>query len=1206
MSYHVEEIMQTTKDMRFVCIFMLICIFLNYGMAELSGWLKLPFWMDTIGTGLASYFLGTVCGVLCAVTSVILLGLENNILYYYILPNAAVALVFGFFMKKIHMNRKVDVAIFSLVLIAVTSGLSTIINCIFFDGYSSNEWGNGLFTMLRTSGVSVVISSFMGILIIDFADKIVSVWSLYGIILLSNKYGILKVEETKKEEDSIKQYHRLTKKSKMVGNMVILFCGVLSLWNVQDPLVVSARGTEDFISLYSETVYNGESGLSGGAAKDIAMSKDGYLWVATYSGLYRYDGIAFKKLPELENIGNINNLFVDEEGRLWIGTNDEGVYIYVRDRISNIVNDTNGLPYNTVNCIVEDMDGRYYIATSEDLCVASISSGLKIIKQFPQIQNARKITVSKKGEVAVVTVSGELFLIKDMVIVQHYISLGEELLTSCHYTDYGELLLGTQTNKIYHWDYESNQPDPRDVIIMESDEYIRHIETDEDGSIWICTNTGIGYLDADERYHHFRTEHFFNSVENLTIDYQKNIWFASSRLGLLELSKTCFANVYRHFNWEERVVNTIMEWEGNLYFGTDEGLNVVRKKTGRVVENELTKRLDGVKVSSMYVDKQNHLWIVTQGEEGLIEVISDDMIYTYNSTKGTMGDVFQDVVELDNGMILVGENDGLDFIENGKVVAHIGCDDGMTKTKIMSTIQTRGGHILAGSDGGGIYVISDNQVSRKITTENGLTSDIILRLCSIGNGCLVITSNSICYLDETLTCKEITTFPYDNNYDVCIAPNGNVWVLGSAGITVVDKQELIENRIENYELLDGKKGFKSSITIYAKNYVDQEGNLYLACNDGSYRVNMNHYDQFQSHYRMKLEYVETDGKRYEVDMCDPIIIDKESEKIVFSPVVLNYTADNPDVSYWLKGLENSPNVVKLRELRNITYTNLPSGKYQFQMSIMDKTGMLPIESISYDVEKNQQLWEKWWFKVYLTVVITFAIIYITWTLTCIYTNTLLERQSKELRIAKEHAKMGDQTILAIARTVDAKDENTSQHSERVSEYSVLIAERMGLSDVECEKIRKVALLHDIGKIGIPDEILNKPSKLTNEEYDKMKTHVEIGVEILKDFTIVDNIVQGVLYHHERYDGKGYVHGLKGEEIPLMARIICIADSFDAMTSNRVYRKHLDLEYVVSELERCAGTQFDPQITTIMLQLIREGIINPEVDHKEILEKSERS
>lgn len=135
-------------------------------------------------------------------------------------------------------------------------------------------------------------------------------------------------------------------------------------------------------------------------------------------------------------------------------------------------------------------------------------------------------------------------------------------------------------------------------------------------------------------------------------------------------------------------------------------------------------------------------------------------------------------------------------------------------------------------------------------------------------------------------------------------------------------------------------------------------------------------------------------------------------------------------------------------------------------------------------------------------------------------------------LARNQIEMGNETVLTIARTVDAKDENTSQHSARVAQYSLMIARELGFDEQSCEELKRAALLHDIGKIGIPDSILNKPARLTDEEYKIMKSHVVKGGEILKNFTLIKNVEQGALYHHERYDGSGYVHGLKGEEMTI--------------------------------------------------------------------------
>lgn len=186
---------------------------------------------------------------------------------------------------------------------------------------------------------------------------------------------------------------------------------------------------------------------------------------------------------------------------------------------------------------------------------------------------------------------------------------------------------------------------------------------------------------------------------------------------------------------------------------------------------------------------------------------------------------------------------------------------------------------------------------------------------------------------------------------------------------------------------------------------------------------------------------------------------------------------------------------------------------------------------------------------------------------------------------KQIQRMTFQTIETIANTIDAKDEYTKGHSRRVSDYSAEIAKELGMSEEEVENIRYIALLHDIGKIGVPDAVLNKPGRLSDAEYELMKTHTVIGGDILKDIGMLPDLDVGAKFHHERYDGKGYPNGLSGEEIPLTARIICMADSYDAMTSNRVYRKHLSSEIVMEEIRRCRGTQFDPEITDAFLRYL---------------------
>ena len=194
--------------------------------------------------------------------------------------------------------------------------------------------------------------------------------------------------------------------------------------------------------------------------------------------------------------------------------------------------------------------------------------------------------------------------------------------------------------------------------------------------------------------------------------------------------------------------------------------------------------------------------------------------------------------------------------------------------------------------------------------------------------------------------------------------------------------------------------------------------------------------------------------------------------------------------------------------------------------------------------------------------------------------------NEELESTNEKLKKAYLDIVQSLRaTVEAKDSYTRGHSDRVSAYSVLLGKYLKVSDDELEILRIGGLFHDVGKIGIPDTILLKNGKLTDEEYAEIKKHPQIGVDILGDSDMFKNIIPFVKYHHERYDGKGYPEGLSGENIPYIARIAAVADSFDAMSSRRVYRDSLPIEVVKEEIIKNLGTQFDPEIGSVFLDII---------------------
>jgi putative nucleotidyltransferase with HDIG domain len=201
-----------------------------------------------------------------------------------------------------------------------------------------------------------------------------------------------------------------------------------------------------------------------------------------------------------------------------------------------------------------------------------------------------------------------------------------------------------------------------------------------------------------------------------------------------------------------------------------------------------------------------------------------------------------------------------------------------------------------------------------------------------------------------------------------------------------------------------------------------------------------------------------------------------------------------------------------------------------------------------------------------------------------------ELQKSVLEERDRVEKISLETISIIMKALEAKDNYTKYHSLNVAKYAKAIAEKLKFPVNEIDRIYTLGLLHDIGKIGVPETILNKPAKLTDDEFEKIKDHVTVGCEILKNFSSMPELYVGALYHHERYDGKGYSNGIKGKDLPIAAQIITVADSVDAMYSNRIYRNSKSREYVIEQLEQNKGTQFDPELSDIMIDLIGEGIL----------------
>ncbi|MBQ1432368.1 MAG: HD domain-containing protein, partial [Ruminococcus sp.] len=666
-------------------------------------------------------------------------------------------------------------------------------------------------------------------------------------------------------------------------------------------------------------------------------------------------------------------------------------------------------------------------------------------------------------------------------------------------------------------------------------------------------------------------------------------WFASLRLGLLRLSRSAITDVFADNGIAPSVVNTTAVYGNMLYAGTDDGLCIIDMRTHKLIENELTEILRGSRIRSLQPSRDGGLWVCSYGV-GLVKTDITGAADNWSDRIKDMGTRVRVCTELSDGTIAVSSSEGIFLIKDSRQTKSFRYGGEIGYSQVLCFLEAQDGTLLAGTDGSGIFMIKDGRVIRHISRDDGLPSEVILRMVKDpeDGSVFIVTSNSICRMaGDKVT--ELTAFPYSNNYDVMIDDDGELFIPGSAGIYVVDKHKLISGDLEEIALLDMRSGLPGSLTANAWNGSDGKC-VYLSADRGVYKVDLDGYLLSRRAFRLTIPQIKLDDRSITPERGSVITVGREVAKIEFFPELINYTFADPVVSYRLDGFDPDWVDLKDSELLSIPYTNLPPGDYTFRLAVRDENGMISEES-TYSLTKEKAIYDNIWFKYYMIAVAVVFIGWLTWFITRTQVQRTLEIQQAKLSMALQQVQMGNETILAIAKTVDAKDERTSQHSQRVSEYSAMIAREYGFTEAEQENIRKAALLHDIGKIGIPDSVLNKPGRLTDDEYAIMKTHVTRGAEILKDLTLIDHVVEGARYHHERYDGRGYPDGLKGEDIPLYGRIIAIADAFDAMTANRVYRKRQDFDYVMGELHKGRGTQFDPELLDIFLKLIDDKKID---------------
>ena len=1178
------------KKKIFIVIFslqVLVCLFLNWAGDRIVSALNWPVWIDSVGTVLAAWIMGPWCGAVVGATSNLMLYMLYRAPWYYALISIMVAIFVGIAARRKHLDTLLGSMTTGALLAVATAIASYPINLALNDGDMGNAWGNAVIGFLREAGIPVWIGLFAGELYVEILDKVIILVILYLIIRVVRMIRE-KISAKEKKDDAAGKEGP----SAAARTAALLLAAGLSLCGMSTAGDARAEENQDLhFNDYVQTLYSSTNGLPCGEANDIAMTGDGIMWIGTYAGLYRYNGREFRWMDSYDSVRNVNCLYVDEEGRLWIGTNDNGLSIVINEQVANVIDQSQGLPTNSVKAIVRSSDGYYYIGTTGSMQILTLNCGLKKLNTLSEVDYADQLTADEQGNVAAVTNEGTLFLLQQgQIISSRQLPEKETVFRSCAFDRDGFLLAATSGNEIYRFDISRGWFELLGVTECPELNYIKNMYMPENGGMFVCADNGVAYFNADGEYEKINTNDFNNSIDNMLMDYQGNLWFTSSRLGLLRMAPSDFRDIYTTAGLGKQVANTVVKWNDTWYFGTDKGMDAVDLQEDFRIRDGVTDRFEGIRIRCMIVDEEGNLWVCTYGS-GLVELTPDGSEYVYNKDSGAFGDRARVVTQLRDGTILAAGDTGLSFIRDHKVQNTISYTEGGISSMVLTITELPNGNILAGTDGNGLAMIADGEVFKMLTREDGLSSEVILRtvLDAKTGGAFVVTSNGLCYMNADETIRRLDNFPYFNNYDIWIKGTETLFVLSSAGIYTVNRDELLSGKEDlSYDLLDARRGLHSSLTANAWTWFDDDtGDLYLPCDTGVFVINTTTFSSGAKTYRMSVPEIRIDGKRIHVDRSVTQRIPRGVTRVEIYPEVINYTIQDPNVGYMLEGFDNNWTVVPQNALGPISYTNLHAGDYVFHLAVFDGSTENVVDERTYRFTKEKEMWDNNWFIFYILFIPMLTVGWITW----LFVRRHERKMEEQLTLANQQVEMGKQTVIAIARTVDAKDQRTSDHSRRVAMYSRKIAEAYGLDEKQCRDIEWSAQMHDIGKIAIPDAILNKPARLTDEEYAKMKTHTTSGAEILQDFTLLDNVIDGAKYHHERFDGRGYPLGLDGEHIPLFARIIGVADAFDAMTANRVYRQKLDFSYVLEEMRKGRGTQFDPVFVDILLKLIREGKID---------------
>ncbi len=933
---------------------------------------------------------------------------------------------------------------------------------------------------------------------------------------------------------------------------------------------------------YVKTIYNEQNGLPTGEANTVLQTSDGYIWLGSYGGLIRYDGSSFRNYSTDGSISSssIRSLFEDSSKRLWIGTNDAGVYVYENGRFDTIKS-PGDYSFLCIRDFAEGPHGEIYIASTSGM--GEIKNGEIKVYTDDELkgETVYSIACDQFGRVWAAMNSGRCAVVSDGEI-QKFIDSSEVFTSAeiyCISADNdGRIYLGSSAEEIAVLSFDDSGEFSSKALSAKPISTHNSIEIADDGTIVVCGEHGFAVMDSKGEILMLDDTNQSMPTNDAFIDYEGNLWFASSNYGVIKYTVGCIDSLDSD-DLSDVSINAVTEANGEFYAVHDSGINITTKD-GKSVSNELTKLMSGIRVRHTMTDTSGKVWFSTYSDHGAVCYDPTDGSMTeYNTKNGLISDLVRTVLELSDGSFAVATQEGVNIIRNGKVTESYNTKNGLSVSAILCFAEDKDGTLYMGSDGGGIYALKDGKITNH-GFEEKLEEGVVLRMIpdSDSDGYFVSAGSNLYYWNKT-EFKKLENFlkgagSIFDFYD----RDGKLWLLQNSGIIALDKKQLLSGEFTNGTDYGFEHGLTGSLNANTWNFLNDEGKLYISTRSGISVFSFSGTDLPLP--KISINSVNIDGKLYE--QAGTLDIPGGAQRVTIDFAALSFSGNsNFKVSYMLEGFDDEPITLSGKKSDNISYTNLPGGEYKFTVKVYSPDDPENAQVCSIQLNKAKKLYEYPLFWVLIAILLVLLVIVIMYLIYSAHLRAARRRQ-------EAYRKIVEQSLKTLAETIDAKDKYTTGHSLRVAAYSRELVKRMGMPEEEQERIYYIALLHDIGKIGVPDSILNKPGKLSPEEMNIIRTHPAIGGKILNSFTAIEGISHGARYHHERYDGNGYCEKKAGEDIPIEARIIGVADTYDAMSSNRCYRKALSREAIEQELRRVSSTQLDPKIVPHMLSMIEDG------------------